>query len=189
MKIAVKQILSRTDTHEKLSEIANSVKSELERIAENTLNKLNEMDSDIAESLSPKLPETEDLKWSDVFKSVTISDNNGIMLNKRGSGIKRLVLLNFFRAEAERRLNENDATEIIYAIEEPETSQHPNYQRELIDSFIQMSQNQHTQIILTTHSPEVVKRLDFSNIRVIKDVSGNKQIENVEKQFTLSIIE
>ena len=43
-----------------------------------------------------------------------------IPINKRGSGVKRLILFKFFRAEAERRLQESNTTSIIYAIEEPE---------------------------------------------------------------------
>lgn len=43
--------------------------------------------------------------------------------------MKRLVLLSFFRAEAERRLSEQGGNGIIYAIEEPETSQHTENQK------------------------------------------------------------
>ena len=50
--------------------------------------------------------------------------DDNIPINKRGSGLKRLVLLNFFIAEAERISQLDKKTGIIYAIEEPETSQH-----------------------------------------------------------------
>lgn len=79
------------------------------------------------------------LKWSDVFKHVSISGDEEIPINKRGSGVKRLVLLNFFRAEAERRAEETRHTGIIYAIEEPETSQHNNHQRMLITALKELS--------------------------------------------------
>lgn len=74
------------------------------------------------------IPSAESLKWIDVFKSVSITGDEDIPINKRRSGVKRLVLLNFFRAEAERRKNESNVPDIIYAIEEPETSQHPSHQ-------------------------------------------------------------
>ncbi|MDP0590091.1 MAG: AAA family ATPase [Candidatus Endonucleobacter bathymodioli] len=64
--------------------------------------------------------------------------NEDIPINKRGSGVKRLILLNFFRAEAERRQNENNVPSIIYDIEEPETSKHQNHQRKLIEAFIEL---------------------------------------------------
>ena len=63
------------------------------------------MDSGIASTLHPVIP-IDKLKWSDVFKNVSISGDEEIPINKRGSGVKRLVLLNFFRAEAERRAND-----------------------------------------------------------------------------------
>lgn len=46
---------------------------------------------------------------------------------------------------------------IIYAFEEPETSQHPTHQRMLLDSFIELSKKENCQILITTHTPESVK--------------------------------
>ena len=88
--------------------------------------------------------------------------------------MKRLILLNFFRAEAERRLTEHSAPSIIYAIEEPETSQHTENQKKLIVSLKSLSNAQNTQIIITTHSANIVKQLNFSNLRlIISDANGN----------------
>ena len=61
------------------------------------------MNPDVANCLNPVIPSSDCLKWVDVFKSVSIAGDEDIPINKRGSGIKRLILLNFFRAEAERR--------------------------------------------------------------------------------------
>src|SRR3546814_7063857 len=83
-----------------------------------TLTKLAELNPDIASSLDPRLPEPESLKWADVFKSVSIAGDNGIPINKRGSGVKRLILISFFRAEAERRQIETALPSVVYAIEE-----------------------------------------------------------------------
>ena len=64
-----------------------------------------------------------------------MEDDRGIAINKRGSGVRRLVLISFFKAEAERLQKEFPDKVVIYAIEEPETSQHPSNLRHLIDSF------------------------------------------------------
>ena len=106
---------------DKLNSVADTVKEKLQKVADRTREKLNEMDSGIASTLNPVIS-TDKLKWSDVFKNVSISGDKDISINKRGSGVKRLILLNFFRAEAERRAEETRHTGIIYAIEEPETS-------------------------------------------------------------------
>ena len=105
-----------------------------------------------------------------------------IPINKRGSGVKRLILLNFFRAEAERKKDRESKQSIIYAIEEPETSQHQEHQRLLAESLVQLSKQNGIQVILTTHSPTIVKGLDFDNLRVVKsENNGEKQIVKIDK--------
>lgn len=180
LKEAIKQILSEKRLQEKLEEIANEVHEKLKEVSEITLEKLREMDENIADSLKAVIPSSENLKWQDVFKGVSISSDNDISINKRGSGVKRLVLLNFFRAEAERRAKLEGETVIIYAIEEPETSQHSNNQLILIEAFKRLASYVNTQIILTTHSPKIVKQLEFKNLRMIKNSVNNiKEILDV----------
>ena len=116
--------------------LQKKVESKLQEVANRTLGKLKEMAPNVAKSLNPVIPQSANLKWSDVFKGVSITSNDDIPINKRGSGVKRLILLNFFRAEAERRLTEIDNTGVIYVIEEPETAQHFTNQKLLIYSFI-----------------------------------------------------
>jgi predicted ATP-dependent endonuclease of OLD family len=180
LKEAVKQILADPGIQQTLSSIAETVNAQLKDVSQRTLDKLREMDPTIARSLNPQIPATPSLKWADVFKNVSITGDQDIPINKRGSGVKRLVLLNFFRAEAERRFNSGDNTGIIYAIEEPETSQHNANQRILIEALKSLSQSDNTQVILTTHSAFMVKHLDFDNLRVVtNNEQGGKEIKGV----------
>lgn len=180
LKTAVKQILSDTELQATLAEVAVEVENKLKEVADRTLTKLREMDSTIAASLNPIIPSADSLKWQDVFKNVSISGDEDIPINKRGSGVKRLVLLNFFRAEAERRCEEQGSTGVIYAIEEPETSQHSDNQRIMIEAFKTLASAANTQIILTTHSSYIVKQLQFTDLRLIKEnEEGNKEILGV----------
>ncbi len=48
-------------------------------------------------------------------------------------GLEGMVTLNYLRAEIE---NDNKDKNIIYAIEEPETAQHPNNQKAFMKSLI-----------------------------------------------------
>lgn len=181
LKVAVKEILTDQEIKDKLNSVADTVKERLQEVADRTLKKLNEMDSGIASTLHPVIP-IDKLKWSDVFKNVSISGDEEIPINKRGSGVKRLVLLNFFRAEAERRAKESRHAGIIYAIEEPETSQHNNHQRMLITALKELSVQPHTQILLTTHSAVLVKELDYNNIRLLnKNTLGETEVTKVEQ--------
>jgi predicted ATP-dependent endonuclease of OLD family len=173
MRIAVKEILGDPQIQKTLADVAETVKKRLDLVANRTLAKLTELNPSIANSLTPQLPDLSGLKWVDVFKSVSISGDNDIPINKRGSGVKRLVLISFFRAEAERRQSESSLPNIVYAIEEPETSQHPDHQRGLTDALIELSKARNTQVLLTTHSPEIVKRLRFEDILLVSsEVEG-----------------
>lgn len=179
LKEAVKQILNDTSLKTKFDEIATEVKTKLQDVATRTLAKIQEMNPEIASSLNPIIPATESLKWADVFKSVSITGDDDIPINKRGSGVKRLILLNFFRAEAERRRTQEKIPSIIYAIEEPETSQHTEHQKKLIKAFLDLSNTANTQVIITTHSAALVKELEFPHLRLVKSASTAKTIENV----------
>ena len=151
LKIATKNILK--DIEHELDEIKKKVEEAVSLISDKTIEKLREMDADIAGNLNTNL----DTKaWDSIF-SFEIIDDRGIPLNKRGSGVRRLMVLSYFRAEADRLLTQINKTNIIYAIEEPETAQHPDYQKMIIETFQELSLNNNHQIILTTHTPQIAK--------------------------------
>ena len=169
LKEAVRIIMSDKEIQKSLQEISDKVTEKLNDVASRTLDKMKEIDSSLANTLNPVIPTSDKLKWSDVFKSVSITGDDEIPINKRGSGVRRLILLSFFRAEAERLSSESSTNGLIYAVEEPETSQHSNNQKLLIDAFKDLSCQEGTQVLLTTHSAYIVKQLDFNNLRVIKE--------------------
>lgn len=179
LKEAVKQILNDTILKQKFAEIALEVENKLREVSTRTLEKVREMNPEIANSLNPIIPPVESLKWTDVFKSVSITGDNDIPINKRGSGVKRLILLNFFRAEAERRKAEENIPSIIYAIEEPETSQHTDHQKKLISAFLELATTPNTQVIITTHSATLVKSLKFEQLRLVTNANNTKNIEAI----------
>lgn len=53
------------------------VEEKLHEVSRRTLEKLKEMDPNVANSLNSVIPSTEKIKWSDVFKSVSISGDVG----------------------------------------------------------------------------------------------------------------
>ncbi len=153
-------------------------------VANRTLDKLREMAPELANELTPRFKEKP--KWTFNF---TLDGENGIPINKRGSGVRRLILLNFFRAEAEKvAVGEN--RNIIYAIEEPETSQHPNYQMMLMKALLEHQDGR--QIIVTTHVPALAGLIPVEGIRFItKDEQGIPTIkmpdDNVLKDVAESL--
>lgn len=75
--------------------------------------------------------------------------------------------------------DEANAPGIIYAIEEPETSQHSENQKKLINALIALSAESNVQVIITTHSAVLVNALDFKNIRLICADGSRKHVEAV----------
>jgi predicted ATPase len=162
MKAAVKEALKEKETD--LENITKYVEKEVQAIAQKTIDKLNEMDPNLASRLRPQFTPP---NWASVFK-INLIDDHDVPINKRGSGVRRLILLNFFRAKAEQLATKKGAQNIIYAIEEPETSQHPNNQKMLVQAFYDLSDQPKCQVIITTHTPVMARLLPASCIRYIE---------------------
>ena len=172
MSLAIQQALQElTPEIERMKE---SVRIKAVETANRTLEKLKEMDKDLASSLYPDFKS--EPKFDPLFK-LSIKSDEGISINKRGSGFRRLILLNFFRAEAERKLQASDSQNVIYAFEEPETSQHPKHQEMLINSFLQLAYHTNSQVILTTHTPALAGLLPLESLRFVTSEDGVKVIK------------
>ena len=159
LKTAVKEAIKQREVE--LNAIATHVETEVRRIAKATLEKLREMDESLAQQLNPQIALK---KWETLF-NVSITGDEDIPINKRGSGVKRLVLLNFFRAKAEQQAREKNNAPVIYAIEEPETSQHPHNQRLLVNALMDLAAD--SQVIITTHTPMLARTLPDKCLRYI----------------------
>lgn len=153
------------EVQDDINAIQKQVQSRTEEIANNTHKALEIIDPNLAKQLLPEFTPPTPAKWIGLF-SVNLT-TDGIPLNKRGSGVRRLVLVSFFKAEAERLLSKGNKKRIIYAIEEPETSQHPNNQKILQQSFTELSNESNCQVLLTTHSPGFASDLSMDSIRYI----------------------
>ena len=174
MKQAIKESLAIPEIKELLERIEAEVKAKSSEVADRTLEKLKEIDESLAEKMKSdfnKVP-----TWDKIFDLTLLNENN-IPLNKRGSGVKRLVLLSFFQAQAEKKKAEDNSPSIIYAIEEPETSQHPNHQKILINSLTDLSSQDNIQVLFTTHSSNLVKEIPIESLNYIHKTAEGIQIE------------
>ncbi|WP_041113927.1 AAA family ATPase [Bacillus badius] len=173
MSLAIEQALK--ELVPEIETIKENVRNKAVETANRTLEKLKEMDKDLADSLNPDFKS--EPKFDSLFK-LSIKSDDGISINKRGSGVRRLILLNFFRAEVERKLNDSTSQNVIYAFEEPETSQHPKHQEMLINSFLQLAYNTNSQVILTTHTPALAGLLPLESLRFVTKQYGEKIIKS-----------
>lgn len=172
MKLAVNEAIKSVE--DKLEEVREVVRRQALEVATRTLEKLREMDPELAKELSPNFKA--EPKWEGLFK-LSLTGDDQIPINKRGSGVRRLILLNFFRAEAERKQQIEGGSGIIYGIEEPETAQHPNNQKMLVEALTTLSQQDNCQVIITTHVPGLAGFLDVRSLRYIEvDSDGNRRI-------------
>jgi len=152
LKVAVLAALQ--EVQPEIQRIQDVVRERATAVAARTLEKLNELDSRLASSLTPEFKTEPKL---DKLFSFSLTGDDTIPINKRGSGVRRLVLISFFRAQAEERRRTNDTGNVVYAIEEPETSQNPLNQRMLIESLLDLSIQDGIQVLLTTHTPSIAR--------------------------------
>jgi len=178
MKAAIQEAIKAQE--ETLEKIAKKVKQEVQNIANRTVEKIREMNPELASQLSPRITTK---KWESLF-SVSLTSDDAIPINKRGSGTRRLILLNFFRAKAEQDAADKESS-VIYAVEEPETSQHPHNQKLLIEAFADLAYSEGCQVLLTTHTPVLARRFDRNSLRFLYNRDGQLAILHGREEETL----
>lgn len=181
MKIAIKEAIATQQVE--LEEIRTKVEMQVQGIANKTVEKIMEMSPDLASQLNPRVKTK---NWDTLF-SVSLTGDEDIPINKRGSGTRRLVLLNFFRAKAEQD-SEEKGTGIIYAIEEPETSQHPNNQKMLVEAFEELIADGTCQVLLTTHTPVLARCFKCERICIVENTNSQIVISTGEDNSALERI-
>jgi len=175
LQSAIDEALGLPDIRDLLDQIEDRVKEYSTDVADRTIEKLKNFDKSISERLKSDFGKNPN--YSKIFDLTLLNENN-IPLNKRGSGIRRLVILSFFQAQAEKRKADKKAPSIIYAIEEPETSQHPNHQEMIIDALHELSKQQDVQVLFSTHSANLVREIPIQSLRHIsQDDDGAINIE------------
>lgn len=176
MKHAVSLALQEAEAE--IKAIQEKVQTRAMEIACNTHGVLKTLDPSLASQITPQFENPSQTKWNGLF-SVKMNTDDDIPLNKRGSGVRRLILVSFFKAEADRKAIDSTKKDVIYAIEEPETSMHPDYQMLLINSFLELSKLEHCQVILTTHSPNFANELPTGSLRFVsRELNGNPIIKS-----------
>ncbi len=174
MKEIVKEVLKRDSIAPLLEDLKTAIQLASTSLADDTIAKLNDLDSNLAETLRSNFPK--EPSWNTIFK-LSLEDERGVPLNKRGSGMRRLVLLSFFRAQVENRRSVSSPN-IIYALEEPETSQHPDFQMMIVNALKELSETSDAQVLFTTHNSNLAKEISKDSLRYIYQDNDNLKVEN-----------
>ncbi|MEW6771702.1 MAG: AAA family ATPase [Bacillota bacterium] len=99
-------------------------------------------------------------------------------LDRRGSGIRRLLMVAFFQYLAERGRDANG--DFVFAVEEPENCLHPGLQRELVASFRRLADEGY-QVIITSHSPVFAGASPTDDLAlVVRDAGVARAIQTPE---------
>ena len=96
MKAALQEAISEVQTE--IDVIQKKVQDKAMSIAMQTQKALRTLDKNLANQLTPKFTPPATNKWNSLF-SITMDTDEGISLNKRGSGIRRMILVGFFNNE------------------------------------------------------------------------------------------
>jgi putative ATP-dependent endonuclease of the OLD family len=174
MKVAIEQALELLENE--LDVITEQVRQKAQETAARTLAKLQATYPNLASTLQPKFKKP---PWKNVFK-LDLETDDGIPLNKRGSGVRRLVLMSFFQAEAEKKradaaVGQPQPRSVVYAIEEPETSQHPDSQELIIRTFRDLAEAG-DQVLLTTHVPGLAGLIPVESLRYVDQVPETREV-------------
>ena len=126
---------------------------------------------------------------------VKIDDGTLTPIELKGDGIKSLTAL------AMANISSQSEKVSVIAIEEPESHLHPESARQLYETIISISKNH--QVVLTTHSPLFVNRVDLKSniivnagkatqvnrIKEIRDVLGTQVSDNLINAEYVLVVE
>ena len=102
-----------------------------------------------------------------------------IPLKNRGEGLQLKIKNAVFRLLTE---NQQGQQQTVFAFEEPESHLHPSAQIEMYETIKSLSEKPNYQVIITTHSPFIVKELaQNNNLPVVVKREGLSQDSRISK--------
>lgn len=178
---------SLTEVREKLNEEQKF--DEIEDLEERLRSKLNDQIPLNSLSINIQVPELQE-----ILSNVKIEVDDGVTtgLMDMGAGLHTVFILSCLRELTE--MDENSSN-VVFALEEPENDLHPHAQRQLHDTINKLT-DQNYQVIMSTHSAHLVSPEDIFHVRRVekrKNASkvhmageldlGEKQIEKLKRQI------
>lgn len=178
---------SLTGVHEKLNQ--EDKFDEIEQLEDRLKSKLSEQIPLNSLSIKIQVPELQE-----ILTNVEIEIDDGVTtgLMDMGAGLHTAFILSCLRELTE--INDQSSN-IIFALEEPENDLHPHAQRQLRDTLSKLT-DQNYQVVMSTHSAHLVspddifdvrrveKRENASRVHMIKELNvGDKQIEKLKRRI------
>lgn len=125
------------------------------------------------DTLSVKVKIEEGFKFDFKYKTVLIDrdmPHKEIDILSCGTGLQSMMILSILQTYI-KMMNDSN---LILLIEEPEVYLHPSLQRKMINTLVKISKK--NQVLLTSHSPIIISKVDQQNIHCINKVGGVSSI-------------
>lgn len=174
VKVVVRQVIERHKNE--LDQVAEQIDQELKKALSEVSDELGRLAPTLKTSFSPH---NIDAKWENAYKSVAFHDEDNVPLATRGSGMRRLALLSFFRVSARESAK---GRPVIFAVEEPEVFLHPDLQREVWDALTELASQVDSQVVITSHSSNLIARTNVTQVRYLSE-GVIEQVESHEDQL------
>ncbi|MBI2918050.1 MAG: ATP-binding protein [Chloroflexi bacterium] len=153
-----------------------SIEESIEQFINGELGKIHDFLSQHTEDIS-SLSASPEFKWKDMVGfRIEARDRDGVAvpLVKRGAGLRRLLMVAYFRYLASRRAEGRLTANRVFGIEEPETYLHPGAQRELLKSLRAIAAE--NQVIVTSHSPVFAGATERGSLVWVTKPQGSAQV-------------
>lgn len=113
--------------------------------------------------------------FKNAFFSEKKENNQQISLSNLGSGYEMVFALiySFYLAQQSEK-------QLIVLIDEPELHMHPTLQEKFVKFLLEFSKN--SQIIVTSHSPLLIKQLAFNDSVKINIIKNEENVSELEKR-------
>ena len=147
----------------------------------------------ITQKINQVVPEDEQVEaqvefdWSKLISTSfrCKKDEANIPLTSRGDGFRRITMMSYFEMLAEEKHSGRD---MLFGFEEPETFLHPETQQQLYSKLIGMKDNGY-QILVTTHSPNIVAESNIEDLIFIQRIDGKYTVRQLPRIDIYQIIE
>jgi predicted ATP-dependent endonuclease of OLD family len=144
----------------------------LRTLEEELLTKLSTQMSQIESvSFDISIPDLRDLLVRDV--SISIDDGYESKIERMGTGSQMSFILACLW-----ELSERETDKITLGLEEPENDLHPHAQRQLYRTLDSLADDGH-QIFVSTHSPDLIRPKDLSNLVRVQKRDGNSLLRTL----------
>ncbi len=145
----------------------------------------------ITEKINSVLAEDEqvyaqvDFDWSKLISTAfkCKKDDSNIPLAARGDGFRRITMMSYFEMLAQEKHKNN----MIFGFEEPETFLHPETQILLFNKLKAMTENGY-QVLITTHSPNIVAETNVTDIIYVSRDNQNYNIQQEGMADTATVV-